>query len=97
MTTIKSHLSDALDMVSKALIVALEKKDEVQVAKLFELYNKVKTCIPNETSGFTINFNDYNVAAAATDWTNFCAGHDVISFGDSVISGSSGVDTISLG
>jgi len=95
--TIKSHLSDALDMVSKALIIALEEKNESQVTKLFELYNKVKTCIPNETSGFSINFNDYNVAAQATDWTNFGAGHDVISFGDTVISGSRGVDTISLG
>ena len=95
--TIKSHLSDALDMVSKALIIALEEKDEDQVVKLFELYNKVKACQPKDTTGFSINFSDYNAAAQATDWTNFGANHDVISFGDTVISGSSGTDTISLG
>jgi len=85
--TIKSNLSDALDSVSKALIIALEEKNEDQVVKLFELYNKVKAAQPRDTSGFSINFNDYNVAAEATNWTDFSGlGNDVISFGDTVIS-----------
>lgn len=92
--TIKEHLEEALDQVSKALIGALEEKNEDQVVKLFELYNKVKEAQPKETSGFSIDFSDYNVAAQATDWTNFGAGQDVISFGgDTTISS----DTISLG
>ena len=36
-----SHLTDALDSVTKALIEALESKDEDQVVKLFELYNNI--------------------------------------------------------
>ena len=99
--TIKSNLESALDSVSKALIIALEEQNEDQVTKLFELYNKVRTSIPKDSPVFSINFDDtaYSpVAAGAVDWTRFGSfGDDVISFGDTVISGSGGTDTISLG
>ena len=91
--TIKEHLEEALDQVSKALIGALEAKDEDQVVKLFELYNKVKEAQPKDTSGFTIDFSDYNVAAGPVNAYGGL-GQDVISFGgDTTISS----DTISLG
>lgn len=94
--TIKSNLSDALDSVSKALIIALEEKNEDQVVQLFELYNQVRAVTPVDFTGVSIDFSDYNVAAQAANWTNFGANHDVISFGgDTVI--SSKPDTISLG
>ena len=85
--TIKEHLEEALDQVSKALIGALQDKDEDQVVKLSELYNKVKEALPKETTGISIDFSDYNVAAAPIDFTGGL-GQDVISFGQ---------DTISLG
>ena len=92
--TIKEHLEEALDQVSKALIGALEEKNEDQVVKLFELYNKVKEAQPKETSGFMIDFSDYNVAAGPVDVPCGGLGQDVISFGgDTTISS----DTISLG
>ena len=91
--TIKEHLEEALDQVSKALIGALQDKNEDQVVKLFELYNKVKEALPKDTSGFTIDFSDYNVAAGPVDMP-YGLGEDVISFGgDTTISS----DTISLG
>lgn len=53
--TIKEHLEEALDQVSKALIGALQDKDEDQVVKLFELYNTVKAAQPKEPSGINID------------------------------------------
>jgi hypothetical protein len=92
--TIKEHLEEALDQVSKALIGALQDKDEDQVVKLFELYNQVKGALPKDTSGFMIDFSDYNVAAGPVDVPYGGLGQDVISFGgDTTISS----DTISLG
>ena len=93
--TIKEHLEEALDQVSKALIGALQDKNEDQVVKLFELYNKVKEALPKDTSGFSIDFSDYNVAAGPVDVPYGGLGQDVISFGDTIITG--GDDTISLG
>ena len=83
--TIKEHLEEALDQVSKALIGALQDKDEDQVVKLFELYNKVKEALPKETTGISIDFSDYNVAAAPNDF-NGGLGQDVISVGQDTIS-----------
>ena len=101
--TTNSHLTDALDSVTKALIEALESKNEDQVVKLFELYNSVKAAQPKST-GISIEFT-------SPAWTDFGAASpvtfndDVISFsgigevpyGDTIISGTTGVDTISLG
>lgn len=104
--TTNSHLTDALDAVTKALIEALESKDEDQVAKLFELYNNIKAAQPRG-NGISIDFT------SAPAWTDFGAASpvtfndDVISFagvgevpyGDTMITttGGDGTDTISLG
>tara|TARA_X000001036_G_scaffold425742_1_gene452290 strand:- start:851 stop:1171 length:321 start_codon:yes stop_codon:yes gene_type:complete len=102
-----SHLTDALDSVTKALIEALESKDEDQVVKLFELYNNIKAALP-KGNGISIDFTS---PAGASTWTDFGAASpvtfndDVISFagvgevpyGDTIISGTTGEDTISLG
>ena len=47
----------------------------------------MKEALPKETTGISIDFSDYNVAAAPIDFTGGL-GQDVISFGQ---------DTISLG
>ena len=102
--TTNSHLTDALDSVTKALIEALESKDEDQVVKLFELYNNIKAAQP-KGNGISIDFT-------SPAWTDFGAASpitfnhdDVISFGDvgevpigdTIITTGSGIDTISLG
>jgi len=101
--TTNSHLTDALDSVTKALIEALESKNEDQVVKLFELYNNIKAAQP-KGNGISIDFT-------SPAWTDFGAASpvtfndDVISFsgigevpyGDTIISGATGEDTISLG
>lgn len=98
--TIKSHLEDAQESIRQALILALEEKKEYQVTKLFSLYNHVKDSIPVESS---INFStDLKGPFAAQPITsNYFfggLGEDVISFGgDTVLTGSSNTDTISLG
>ena len=95
--TIKEHLEEALDQVSKALIGALQDKDEDQVVKLFELYNKVKETVPKDTSGFTIDFSSYNVAAGPVNVPFGGIGEDVLDFGgDTVISSAGSVDTITF-
>ncbi len=102
--TTNSHLTDALDSVTKALIEALESKDEDQVVKLFELYNSVKAAQP-KNNGISIDFT------SSPAWTDFGAAspvtynNDVITFGDvgevpigdTIISTGLGTDTISLG
>lgn len=102
--TTNSHLTDALDSVTKALIEALESKNEDQVVKLFELYNNIKAAQP-KGNGISIDFT------SAPAWTDFGAASpvtfndDVISFagvgevpyGDTIISSGLGTDTISLG
>lgn len=108
--TTNSHLTDALDSVTKALIEALESKDEDQVVKLFELYNNIKAAQP-KGNGISIDFTPPPSMAGAAAWTDFGAASpvtfndDVISFagvgevpyGDTIISGTTGEDTISLG
>ena len=97
--TTNSHLTDALDSVTKALIEALESKDEDQVVKLFELYNNIKAAQPKD-NGISIDF-----PAGVSAWTDFGAASsatfndDVLSFSDvgDVVISTSGQDTISLG
>ena len=101
--TTNSHLTDALDSVTKALIEALESKNEDQVVKLFELYNSVKAAQPKST-GISIEFTspawtDFGAASPVTfndDVISF-AGIGEVPYGDTIISGTTGVDTISLG
>lgn len=101
--TTNSHLTDALDSVTKALIEALESKDEDQVVKLFELYNNIKTAQP-KGNGISIDFTspawtDFGAASPVTfndDVISF-AGVGEVPYGDTIISGTTGVDTISLG
>jgi len=101
--TTNSHLTDALDSVTKALIEALESKDEDQVVKLFELYNNIKAAQP-KGNGISIDFTspawtDFGAASPVTfndDVISF-AGIGEVPYGDTIISGTTGVDTISLG
>ncbi len=77
--SLKSQIETAKDAVSKALITALENKNELAVGKLMDCYTNLTTIDTIESaSKYKIDFgrgiytNEYNIPCAMND--------DVISF-----------------
>ncbi len=80
--TLKSQIETAKDAVSKALVTALENKNELVVSKLMNCYTSLSTITVTDTftstSKYKIDFgggiytNNYNIPCSASD--------DVISF-----------------
>ncbi len=81
--SLNSQIETAKDAVSKALITALENKNELVVSKLMNCYTSLSTITVADTFGssskYKIDFgreiytNEYNIPCAMND--------DVISFG----------------
>lgn len=93
--SLKSQIETAKDAVSKALITALEEKNENCISDLFTVYNKLNTIstqtkISIDSNKFTISGNSIPVASYNDNYINFGAtapvnlngsmGSDVISF-----------------
>jgi hypothetical protein len=77
--SLKSQIETAKDAVSKALITALENKDEINVSKLITCYNNLSNIRITEpikfdlTGGiYTNKYESYNIPCSMSD--------DVISF-----------------
>jgi hypothetical protein len=86
--SLKSQIETAKDAVSKALITALENKDENVISDLFDVYNKLVSIRITETNKNTFSFNNYhdgyiNCGAIGPLST---AGTDTISFTSSSLS-----------
>jgi len=86
--SLKLQIEVAKDAVSKALITALEEKNEGAISELFTVYNKLNTVPTTKTSldinKFTINTNNIPSSYFNTDSINFgvkgSMSSDVISF-----------------
>ena len=75
--SLKLQIDSAKNAVSKALITALQDKNETAVTDLFDAYNKLVSTQITETNktGFTIGGN------IPTSYYGSSMGDDVISFG----------------
>ncbi len=58
--SLKSQIETAKDAVSKALITALENKNQTAVSDLFDAYNKLVSIQITETNKDMFNLNDYS-------------------------------------
>jgi len=58
--SLKSRIETAKDAVSKALITALENKNQTAVSDLFDAYNKLVSIQITETNKDMFNLNDYS-------------------------------------
>ena len=87
--TLKSQIEIAKDSISKALITALQDKNETAISDLFDAYNKVIQIKITETNKniFTVNGHD-----------NYFGYHNGgINFNTAGPAGAVGSDTIGLG
>jgi hypothetical protein len=77
--SLKSQIETAKDAVSKALITALQDKNETAISDLFDAYNKLVSIQITETNKnmFTINNNNNNIPCA---YYGSSMSDDVISF-----------------
>jgi hypothetical protein len=71
--SLKSQIETAKDAVSKALITALENKNQTAVSDLFDAYNKLVSIQITETNKSMFNLDD-NIALYSS------ASNDVITF-----------------
>jgi hypothetical protein len=58
--SLKSQIETAKDAVSKALITALENKNQTAISDLFDAYNKLVSIQITETNKDMFNLNDYS-------------------------------------
>ena len=58
--SLKSQIETAKDAVSKALITALENKNQTAIGDLFDAYNKLVSIQITETNKDMFNLNDYS-------------------------------------
>jgi hypothetical protein len=58
--SLKSQIETAKDAVSKALITALENKNQTAIGDLFAAYNKLVSIQITETNKDMFNLNDYS-------------------------------------
>jgi hypothetical protein len=75
--SLKSQIETAKDAVSKALITALENKNETAVTDLFTCYNTLNKIEVTEPYNFTITSTINNIPCGAVGGA---FGDDVISF-----------------
>ena len=71
--SLKSQIETAKDAVSKALITALQDKNETAVTDLFDAYNKLVSIQITETNktAFTITPNTYYGSSMSEDVISF--------------------------
>ena len=86
--SLKSQIETAKDAVTKALITALEEKNEGAISELFTVYNKLST-VPAIKTSFDINKFTINTSNTPSSYFNT----DNINFG---VKGSMGSDVISF-
>jgi myosin heavy subunit len=70
--SLKSQIEKAKDAVSKALVTALEDKNQTAVSDLFDAYNKLVSIQITERNKSMFNINDGYYSSSMSD--------DVISF-----------------
>jgi hypothetical protein len=75
--SLKSQIETAKDAVSKALITALQDKNETAVSDLFDAYNKLVSIQITETNKNMFTINNNNIPCAYYDSS---MNDDVISF-----------------
>jgi len=92
--SLKSQIETAKDAVSKALITALEEKNESAISDLFTVYNKLNTISTTkmsiDTTKFTIGSGSIPCSYYNNDYINFGAGTPVN------VKGSMGTDVITF-
>jgi myosin heavy subunit len=75
--SLKSQIENAKDAVSKALITALQDKNETAISDLFDAYNKLVSIQITETNKNLFTINTSNTPAS---YYNSSMSDDVISF-----------------
>jgi hypothetical protein len=75
--SLKSQIETAKDAVSKALITALQDKNETAVSDLFDAYNKLVSIQITETNKTVFSIDSYNIP---TNYYCSSMSDDVISF-----------------
>jgi len=103
--SVRSHIETAEESLRQALVTALTEKQDTQLSELFDALNKVKGILRNcntlritdSTDKWYNKMSEYNFNLSSDYLTTTVPDDTVISFGDTIISGSSGTDTISLG